>query len=214
MEKKTVIKTQRVGSSLVQCNNILSVFTLIWTQPCFIFFIYASVSSLHNASILLVESVLAECVGLQLVTPVEFSPESKSEVVSAVSCEAMRKRLAVETLWLCGAKTCITNCSWTNKRGRLRHPTARQLDSVPLPPRSSYWLRLNQSPYWSQMKHWTHQYVLNASLLFNHLPFKSQGSSPTWCICFLLHKFALSFRGGACNYHNYVPEPSVKEGLR
>lgn len=99
-----------------------------------------------------------------------------------------------ELVWGCGANTCTTTCSWINKRQRLLHPTARQLDSLPLPPGCTYWLRLYQSPYWSQMKQWTHQYLLNASLLFNHLPFKSQARSPTWCICFLLHKFALSFR--------------------
>lgn len=56
---------------------------------------------------------------------------------------------------------------------------------------------LYQSSYWSQMKHWTHQYGLNASLLFNHLPFKSPGSSPTShpfsVICCTSHQFALSF---------------------
>lgn len=58
-------------------------------------------------------------------------------------------------------------------------------------------LGLYQSSYWSQMKHWTHQYSLNASLLFNHLPFKSPGWSPTShplsVICCASHKFALSF---------------------
>lgn len=144
-------------------------------------------------------------------TTVESRPESKSEVSSSVQCEAVKKRLAVETLWLCGAKTCITNCTWT-KQAAAPSPSYSSIASLS-PPRSPYWLRLNQSPYWSQMKHWTHQYLLNASLLFNHLPFKSQGSSPAWRICFLPRKFALSFRGGACNYHNCVPEPSVKEGL-
>lgn len=54
-----------------------------------------------------------------------------------------------------------------------------------------------QSSYWSQMKHWTHQYSLNASLLFSHLPLKSPSSGPEGhpvsVIRCMSHQFALSF---------------------
>lgn len=64
-------------------------------------------------------------------------------------------------------------------------------------PASCIGFGLYQSSYWSQMKHWTHQYGLNASLLFNHLPFKSPGSSPAShpfsVVRCTSHQFALSF---------------------
>lgn len=71
------------------------------------------------------------------------------------------------------------------------------LSSLQSLPAACIGLGLYQSSYWSQMKHWTHQYSLNASLLFNHLPFKSPGWSPTShplsVIRCASHKFALSF---------------------
>lgn len=71
------------------------------------------------------------------------------------------------------------------------------LSSLQSLPAACIGLGFYQSSYWSQMKHWTHQYSLNASLLFNHLPFKSPGWSPTShplsVIHCASHKFALSF---------------------
>lgn len=75
--------------------------------------------------------------------------------------------------------------------------TLSSLSSLQSLPAACIGFGLYQSSYWSQMKHWTHQYSLNASLLFNHLPFKSPGWSPTShplsVIRCTSHKFALSF---------------------
>lgn len=69
--------------------------------------------------------------------------------------------------------------------------------SLQPPPAACIGFSFYQSPYWSQMKHWTYQYGLNVSLLFSHLPFKSPGSSPTShpgsVIRCTSHQFALSF---------------------
>lgn len=75
--------------------------------------------------------------------------------------------------------------------------TLSSLSSLQSLPAACIGFSLYQSSYWSQMKHWTHQYGLNASLLFNHLPFKSPGSSPAShpfsVIRCTSHQFALSF---------------------
>lgn len=81
----------------------------------------------------------------------------------------------------------------------------QQFDTLSPPPHSSLQslpaacvdFSLYQSSYWSKMKHWTHQCSPNASLLFNHLPFKSPSLRPTShlfsVVCSTSHQFALSF---------------------
>lgn len=96
--------------------------------------------------------------------------------------------------------SCSSACTFHHRSQHLLCSGVKQFNTLsslqPLPS-ACIGINLYQSPYWSQMKHWTHQCGLNASLLFNHLPFKSSPASHLISVIRSTSgRFALSFLEG------------------